>query len=1028
VTVYREPFDEVLRPTLLQAIRVVQHYNRIAQATKANLIVLDDGLLAVSKEEYARRKAFYHACGISYTARPRNGDHGYEREGFFKKSGNLNFVHRLDKLRREKQIQGDAHNLRVHAELLDSIDVDKALENPGLPVGCRCTCCDTQTSPWSVYSELVDPLAPLTIHKEPRVNFLQSLGLAELHGDCSLGDYCMLLDNDSWAPEASLVDSVQIMMQDDHIGFVQHHSGPLNLYENFVTEVYGAGAFVFWGLLMPVRAWACPPALLGHNVVLRKEAIEAAGLYHTGRGSDDVATNINMRASSNFRGLFVQLYPEGSGFLEGVEGSYMVIASQLRRYGAISHSLIFNPMPDWWEKGMLDEGFKKYIFAPNVTCREIFDTFLFFYGGLQGSILFFVLMPMMIFAAWKYIFTGSSDSLLDSSGGAMIGFIVAICIHAIVSLLLVVSVPRQQVKATTCLKFTFVGPFLYSSLWWSFIVGFGFDHFFKDNSTYSSTRKDKRAPTFMQLLSVHCVQIVVALIAVAPFICLLFDTDLDMPLRERLRVSCPMCLMGLSMLVCPFAFETFTWTTPIDCAVVSQTETPSFFERCENIRRRLGIAIYAALENMKKTLTLQAGGRGIAVVDGLRSLALLWMLSHLAFGFWFSWKHHNNGWWEWLGTFDAGSDRKPSAYLSLLQASTMRLVRSGSLAGDIFLVLSGFLVGRSFIEWRTETGPVRMYFSFVVQRWCRLVPVLVASYFMGKLLPMFWEFREYAQWNSLPGFSGYPARHVLAEFQLYAVTPCIMTLLLPMSHSASGFLRPTLCTIFLFAICVALRGALLWNYGALHGGVKLLPIMDFYKAHIRASSYFCGLFVACLHHISCEPWLLMTKTLSTLTSSMALVSMLVMAYVGTADSPELVFEWNRSSPLLHLIVFALGRPMFGAMCAYLLWVMLSEHGKSWLIVSFLSQRVWAPVSAIAYSSYAIHIVPLAVTAQLGQAFLSLQRGDDVFDKFAPYVAFYLVFVALALVPGLLLHGIIEMPFEALRRSLSPKDSSLAARA
>lgn len=61
-----------------------RQYERVGG--KANVIIHDDGMLAISSEERAERRTFYRKHRIAYVARPLNG-----RRGRFKKASNLNF-------------------------------------------------------------------------------------------------------------------------------------------------------------------------------------------------------------------------------------------------------------------------------------------------------------------------------------------------------------------------------------------------------------------------------------------------------------------------------------------------------------------------------------------------------------------------------------------------------------------------------------------------------------------------------------------------------------------------------------------------------------------------------------------------------------------------------------------------------------------------------------------------------------------------------------------------------------------------
>ncbi|KAJ1623167.1 hypothetical protein T492DRAFT_1148678, partial [Pavlovales sp. CCMP2436] len=144
VTVFTESFEDVLRPTIEQAMRVVHRYNSVCAPCgcgggggagggleggldggsglggglggghcgntprpPANLLILDDGLQLLPESECSARLRFYHRHAISYVARPPSGEAGFERAGFFKKAGNLNYAHALAKAARTDTARED---------------------------------------------------------------------------------------------------------------------------------------------------------------------------------------------------------------------------------------------------------------------------------------------------------------------------------------------------------------------------------------------------------------------------------------------------------------------------------------------------------------------------------------------------------------------------------------------------------------------------------------------------------------------------------------------------------------------------------------------------------------------------------------------------------------------------------------------------------------------------------------------------------------------------------------------------------
>lgn len=432
VTVFTESFETILRPTIEQALRVVRRYNAVCGAQNsppparppANLLVLDDGLQLVPAAEREARLSFYHRHGIAYVARPPDGAEGYVRQGFFKKAGNLNYVHALAALaayadanasggERAAEAEVEVESARAHAARCASEPI-----GPG--AGRTGQCC----APGAAWCSL-DPhhLAADSASAGGALPTRAQFGRGRCHGDVWLGEVVLLLDNDSFAPEEALLDSVALLCAEPAAAYVQHASAPLNPADSLVTRLHGVGSLIFWALTMRARAWAAPCPLLGHNVAIRRAALEAAGGYHTGRGADDLSTGIAIRRGSGSYGLLAKLHPWQHGFREGLPKSYRQLYAQWRRYGAVASGTLSNPLPDWPALGALQPDLGALLFLPRgrwpaaqpppphappawraavaartaraarVRWAEALDLLQFWLPGAQGACFFGVFLP-----------------------------------------------------------------------------------------------------------------------------------------------------------------------------------------------------------------------------------------------------------------------------------------------------------------------------------------------------------------------------------------------------------------------------------------------------------------------------------------------------------------------------------------------------------------------------------------------------------------------------------------------------------
>ncbi|VBB18155.1 hypothetical protein YASMINEVIRUS_618 [Yasminevirus sp. GU-2018] len=85
IPVYKEGFDTVIKPTLLNVLNACSNYTG-----RSNIVVHDDGLIDMTGHERENRIKFYREHNICFIARPKEG-----RNGRFKKASNLNFGLRL---------------------------------------------------------------------------------------------------------------------------------------------------------------------------------------------------------------------------------------------------------------------------------------------------------------------------------------------------------------------------------------------------------------------------------------------------------------------------------------------------------------------------------------------------------------------------------------------------------------------------------------------------------------------------------------------------------------------------------------------------------------------------------------------------------------------------------------------------------------------------------------------------------------------------------------------------------------------
>lgn len=192
--VYKEDLDEVLAPTIESINTAIQTYE--LQGGTASILVSEDGLLAVDKEERQRRIDFYERHQVAWIARPPHGSDGYIRKGRFKKASNLNFT--------------CAVSTAVERMMLERRPEDISSW--------------TEADERSLYDQcFTDALA--AAHP-------QALGA----GNVRIGELILLIDSDTRVPTDCFLDAASELSQCPDVAILQHCSGVMQVTQNNYFE------------------------------------------------------------------------------------------------------------------------------------------------------------------------------------------------------------------------------------------------------------------------------------------------------------------------------------------------------------------------------------------------------------------------------------------------------------------------------------------------------------------------------------------------------------------------------------------------------------------------------------------------------------------------------------------------------------------------------------------------------------------------------------------------------------------------
>src|SRR5437870_1768073 len=219
IPVFRESFEDVIRPTLDAAREAARRY-REETGARCNVLVSEDGLLYFARNdlegalakarrtgppdrtpdqaELLARMAYYEEFEIGFVARPypEPGVPGTERAGRFRKASNLNYALRL-----ADRLEGGELLSEAHAHFREMV-------------------------PEHVYE------------------------LGRWHGDVQVGDIIVQLDKDSVMPPDVIRATVPEFLDDPTLAYTQHASYPTN-EERYFSVVIGWFTRLLYVLAIP---------------------------------------------------------------------------------------------------------------------------------------------------------------------------------------------------------------------------------------------------------------------------------------------------------------------------------------------------------------------------------------------------------------------------------------------------------------------------------------------------------------------------------------------------------------------------------------------------------------------------------------------------------------------------------------------------------------------------------------------------------------------------------------------------------
>lgn len=447
IPVYKESFEEVIKPTIDNVLQACKHYQY--EGGEVNIFVHDDGLMLLDDIEKNKRLTYYDSCDeIFYIGRPKEN-----RAGRFKKASNMNF------------------GLR---KIIDA----KALFN------------DNNT----MFISPMDALKYLANNHNPYF----MCGGANKY--INIGKYILLLDSDSRVPERILPDLVSEMEMYKELGFMQMMTLPMqvlndyweNAISHFTHHIYRI-SFVY------SSATGHTAPLVGHNAMLRWDAIKDAAYIDSSSNqimywaedkvSEDFDMSIRMQSIGYF-GRYIGYSEDFGGFKEGVSLTACEEINRCKKYAYGINEIMFFPLNLWLEKGILSVQIKKFMTCSQIPIYTKFSIFTYI-----TSYYTFASCPILTVAQYfLYRYNDYWRSNVINSLSIIYGCIIVFSLLMPVANIFVV---RKMNYSTKSLFGTIFNEFKYSIILGLFFSGLSFhlleaicSHMFNLNMSWSTTQKE----------------------------------------------------------------------------------------------------------------------------------------------------------------------------------------------------------------------------------------------------------------------------------------------------------------------------------------------------------------------------------------------------------------------------------------------------------------------------------------------------------------------------------------------------------
>lgn len=579
IPVYDEDFKKVLRHTLRDCIKARQYY--ISCGGKCNIIVNDDGIFKFlndrlidldQNEIISERISYYKKYNISFTARKFS-----DRAGKFKKASNMNYCQQINAQQTplasaKRLISPVTFSNEQKFTFYDIMKKRKSYEDIEKQKYFRKKRnSDEQKFILKNIEELIVPPedeVPIISRKitpkyKPYLFKDIVINKSKRHmyyGNINMGKYILLVDSDTKVPEKILPSIVKLFEVDPELGYTQHYTVPLeSSYQNYFSTMISYFTENLYNVIFRVctRNGDISP-LIGHNIVLRKEAMEKISddgkFWNENRVSEDFDLCLRMY-ENGYKGMYV--CHETQPFGEGVSLTYRDEIIKYSKFAYGASEIIFNPVREWCKKGILTKSFKNFMKSSNVPISSKIGIlgYLTTYFSISSSVIFTPIAGILscFVPYWELI-------LFDPFYAYMFLFVVYGIFNPLVNYKLKRQFPKKNEAEKQSLIREYICSFFFCVFYCSisFPLFFGLiSHLFSINiswgSTVKSVEKDTRFNILKSIVKEEKIQFFCS------FVFLIFTIFLKIYFNLNFVMLFPLLSLSLGHLIVPIVLNPYLW-------------------------------------------------------------------------------------------------------------------------------------------------------------------------------------------------------------------------------------------------------------------------------------------------------------------------------------------------------------------------------------------------------------------------------------------------------------------------------------